>query len=75
VQAALPIIETGAAIFAPSAAAALTPFLPIFNAVVSAVDTIAADTGKDFATVVQDVIAHLTPGQPNAPALAPASSS
>ena len=42
--------------------------LPI---VAQAFATVKADTGKPWEEVAQDVINHLTPGQPNAPALGP----
>lgn len=50
---------------------AVTPFLPLFSSVIQAADVVAGDTGKPILDVIQDVLAHLTPGQANAPALAP----
>jgi hypothetical protein len=43
--------------------------IQILPAVVQAVQTVATDRGKPVDQVVGDVINHLTPGQPNAPAL------
>jgi hypothetical protein len=61
----------GAVSFFFPQAAVITPFLPLFQQVISAVDIVQQDTGKPVLDVIQDVINHLTPGQPNAPALSP----
>jgi hypothetical protein len=39
-----------------------------------AMATVQADTGKPWEQVLEDVIAHLTPGMPNAPSLSEAKS-
>jgi hypothetical protein len=41
----------------------------LLPSLVGAVETVAADRGKPPEDVVEDVINHLTPGKPNAPAL------
>lgn len=41
----------------------------IVPVIFSALETVQADSGKSWEQVVADVISHLTPGQPNAPAL------
>lgn len=66
-----PIAVDGISVFDGSIAA-LAPFLSLFHVVVQAVDVVAANTGKPFDDVVKAVTDHLTAGQPNAPALAPA---
>lgn len=43
--------------------------MQILPAVFGAVNTVKADTGKPWEEVAQDVINHLTAGQPNAPSL------
>jgi hypothetical protein len=48
---------------------ALTPFLPVIQDALNAVNTVATATGTDIATATAAVQSHLTPGQPNAPAL------
>jgi hypothetical protein len=58
-----PIVET----FVPAS----DPFIPLFNVAVAAAQTVSNDTGKPLAEVIQDVINHLTPGAPAAPALSP----
>jgi hypothetical protein len=44
----------------------IAQLLPV---IVQAVETVAADSGKPPEVAIEDVIKHLTPGQPNAPAL------
>jgi hypothetical protein len=43
----------------------------LINALFGAVNTVAKDQGKTPGQAVLDVIEHLTPGMPNAPALGP----
>jgi hypothetical protein len=43
--------------------------MQLLPTVFKAVETVSADKGKPVQDVVIDVINHLTPGQPNAPAL------
>lgn len=50
---------------APYAAAAVA----IFNAVTSGVALIQAEQGKSLEQAILDILAHLTPGQPNSPVL------
>src|SRR5262245_44338999 len=66
----LPIALGGLAMFVPNVSA-ITPFLPLFTKVVQAADVVAGDTGKPLLDVIQDVLNHLTPGAPAAPALSP----
>lgn len=49
---------------------AVVPFLPAITAALTAVNTVATQSGADIATAIQDVVNTLTPGKPNAPALA-----
>ena len=46
--------------------ALLAQLLPV---VAQAIETVAKDKGKPPAEVIGDIISHLTPGQPNSPAL------
>ncbi len=46
-------------------------FFQLFPVIMNAMVTIAADKGKPVIQVVGDIISHLTPGMPNAPALGP----
>jgi hypothetical protein len=66
----LPIALGGLAPFVPGVSA-VTPFLPLFEKAISAVDIAAKDTGKPLLDVIQDVLNHLTPGMPNVAALSP----
>jgi hypothetical protein len=51
----------------------LTTLIPllvkILPAALQAIQFVAAESGKPFDVAVTDVVNHLTPGQPNAPAL------
>jgi lysozyme family protein len=47
----------------------VTPFLPLIQQALTAVNTVATQSGTDIATAIQDVVNTLTPGKPNAPAL------
>jgi hypothetical protein len=69
----LPEIIAGLSIFPQTAAFApiLGALSPVFSAVVNAANTVAADTGKPWQQVLDDVLNHLTPGAPAAPALSP----
>jgi len=66
----LPIALGGLGMFVPQVAA-ITPFLPLFTKVVQAADVISADSGKPILDIIQDIMNHLTPGMPAAPALSP----
>jgi hypothetical protein len=46
-------------------------FYQVLPVVAKAFATVQADTGKPWEQVAEDVINHLTPGQPNAPGLGP----
>lgn len=45
------------------------PWVPLFQVLAQAVNTVAQDTGKPLDQVISDVINHLTPGAPAAPSL------
>jgi hypothetical protein len=49
----------------------LSIFTRLMPAALLAVETVSQDKGKPANEVIDDVIAHLTPGQPNAPSLSP----
>ena len=50
--------------------ATLIPLLiKVLPAALQAVQFVAAESGKPLEVAVGDVVSHLTPGQPNAPAL------
>ena len=68
-ETALPGILGAVSIFSPQVAAFLK-FLPTIEAAIRAVDTVAQAAGSSDLTSAQStVIAHNTPGQPNAPPL------
>jgi hypothetical protein len=71
----LPFVFAGLSMFGGPAAAPAAMvgkiILPIFQAIPGALEAIHADTGKPLDQIVQDVVSHLTAGQPNAPALEP----
>ena len=68
-ETALPGILGAVSIFSPQVAAFLK-FLPTIEAAIRAVDTVAQASGSPDLTSAQlTVIAHNTPGQPNAPPL------
>lgn len=69
----LPTVEGVVSVFDPALVAVLAPFQPLFTAAIKAVDIVAADAagGKSLLQSIEDVINHLTPGQPAAPALGP----
>lgn len=67
----LPYVVGGVSLFVPGASPFTTVLLKAFQAVVSAADIVAADTGKPFPDVLQDVINHLDPNKPNVPSLTP----
>jgi lysozyme family protein len=55
-------------------AKALLAFLPLIQVAIQAVRALQQATGQSTAAATAAVIDHLTPGQPNAPALSPAAS-
>jgi hypothetical protein len=50
-------------------AGALSKFLPLIETAITAVEQVANATGTDLSAAQTAVVNHLTPGQPNAPAL------
>ena len=64
----LPTILTVVGTFVPQVAA-FAKFLPLIQIAIQGVDTVAKVTGTDAATATATVAQHLTPGEPNAPAL------
>lgn len=71
---ALPFVSTFIG-FIPGAAVAV-PFLPLVTEVLTALDNAAkavaaGNTGAGVQVVLQEIMNHLTPGAPNAAALAP----
>ncbi|HKD44697.1 MAG TPA: hypothetical protein VKD24_03500 [Candidatus Angelobacter sp.] len=67
-QAELPQLLSVLSIFFPPLKAAI-PFLSLIPVVIQAVQTVQAATGGTPASATAAVVQHLTPGQPNAPAL------
>jgi phage-related minor tail protein len=64
----LPTILTVVGTFVPQVAA-FAKFAPLIGILISGVHTVAQVTGQDASTAAATVAQHLTPGEPNAPAL------
>jgi hypothetical protein len=52
-------------------AGAMIPFLPLVQSALQGVETVEQKLGIATSDATQTVIQHLTPGQPNTPALGP----
>jgi hypothetical protein len=64
----LPTIFGVVGTFVPQVAA-FSKFLPLIQVLITGVNTVAQATGSDASTATATVAQHLTPGEPNAPAL------